>query len=342
MHPVIKLIHDRNREGSIPGHRTDECKLGLAIEGGGMRGVVAGGMVAALEYFGLRNVFDGVYGASAGSITGAYFLAGQAALGTTIYYENINNSKFINEKPHVVLRFLAGKQVMYLDYLFEVMRNIKVLDWEKVISSDIPLKIGVSSLDERKAVMFDSFSSREDLFIKLKAGATIPVVGGDPVLIENRHYWDVSLYQSIPIEAALEDKCTHILVLKTRPKGEVRKPPGKLSLKLLTSKLAKQGEGLDEDYVRTQSEYQQLMASLSEMELREDASPYLHSVELGREVSETGRLEKDRNVLAGAAGDGMVAMLNSLTGGTYQANEVIMPYDEISHQLSKNLFDLVV
>ena len=61
-----------------------------------MRGVVSAGMVSALEELGLTHAFDAVYGSSAGAINAAYFLAGQARLGTTIYYEDINNARFID------------------------------------------------------------------------------------------------------------------------------------------------------------------------------------------------------------------------------------------------------
>lgn len=44
IHPVIKALHDRKAQHSIPGNRTDGQKIALAIEGGGMRGCVAAGM----------------------------------------------------------------------------------------------------------------------------------------------------------------------------------------------------------------------------------------------------------------------------------------------------------
>lgn len=52
-------------------------KVGLAIEGGGMRGCVSAGMVAAVSTLGLMDSFDAVYGSSAGSLVGAYAIAGQ-------------------------------------------------------------------------------------------------------------------------------------------------------------------------------------------------------------------------------------------------------------------------
>ena len=72
-----------------------------------MRGVVTAGMVVALEQLDLVDSFDRVYGCSAGATNGAYLVAGQAALGTTIYYENLNTGEFIN--PWAWLR---GKPVV--------------------------------------------------------------------------------------------------------------------------------------------------------------------------------------------------------------------------------------
>lgn len=52
-------------------------QVGLAIEGGGMRGCVSAGMIATLYNLDLMDTFDAVYGSSAGSLVGAYAIAGQ-------------------------------------------------------------------------------------------------------------------------------------------------------------------------------------------------------------------------------------------------------------------------
>lgn len=57
--------------------RACPSQVGLAIEGGGMRGCVSAGMIAAVSTFGLMDTFDAVYGSSAGSLVGAYAIAGQ-------------------------------------------------------------------------------------------------------------------------------------------------------------------------------------------------------------------------------------------------------------------------
>lgn len=61
-HPVLRLLLSRLQDGSAPGARGDGFKLGLVVEGGGMRGIVTGAMLMGLQDMGLVNVFDAVYG----------------------------------------------------------------------------------------------------------------------------------------------------------------------------------------------------------------------------------------------------------------------------------------
>lgn len=44
-----------------------------------MRGCVSAGMIAAIYNLGLMDTFDAVYGSSAGSLVGAYAIAGQVS-----------------------------------------------------------------------------------------------------------------------------------------------------------------------------------------------------------------------------------------------------------------------
>ena len=85
---IRELLRLRQDTASACGNRADPYHLALVIEGGGMRGVVSGGMVSALEERALLRCFDSVHGSSAGACAGAYFVAGQARLGTRIFYED--------------------------------------------------------------------------------------------------------------------------------------------------------------------------------------------------------------------------------------------------------------
>src|SRR5262249_14306257 len=147
-HPVLDLIWERARSKSKPGARSDGARLALAIEGGAMRGVVSAGMTAALEQLGLLDVFDAVYGSSAGSINGAYFIAGRAALCTSSYYEEMTTSGFFSWR-----RALRRQPVVSLDFVLDdVAEEEKPLDWDAVLRSPIEFHPIASSIHELRAI----------------------------------------------------------------------------------------------------------------------------------------------------------------------------------------------
>ncbi len=92
-----------------------------------MRGVATGAMVTALTELGFKDAFTDVYGASSGLAAALYFVSGQAELGTSIYYENLTDEKFLSYKrwPFMNISFLVD----------EVMREVKPLDLDAVRAS---------------------------------------------------------------------------------------------------------------------------------------------------------------------------------------------------------------
>lgn len=50
----MQLVLERARLESLPLQRSDGFKLGLVVEGGGMRGAVSAGSLVALDELGLR------------------------------------------------------------------------------------------------------------------------------------------------------------------------------------------------------------------------------------------------------------------------------------------------
>jgi len=99
-HEVLNLITRRAQSGSIPNNRDadDNAHLALSIEGGGMRGAVSAGMVAAIASLGLCDAFDSLYGSSAGSTIGAYFVSRQMC--TDVYTHILPEAKtsFVSKK----------------------------------------------------------------------------------------------------------------------------------------------------------------------------------------------------------------------------------------------------
>lgn len=178
-----------------------------------MRGVVSAGMVSALEELGLVDAFDAVYGSSAGAINAAYFLAGQAAFGTSIYAEDINNHRFIS-----LARLFTGRPVVDLGFLIdEVATRRKPLNTAKVLASPSPLTVMATSVDTAARAPLTAFPDGASLLLALRAGATMPVLAGPAVMYGGRRYLDASLTEPIPVTIAEEEGHTHVLALLTRP-----------------------------------------------------------------------------------------------------------------------------
>jgi predicted patatin/cPLA2 family phospholipase len=324
-HPVIDLILSRAHTRSKPGARQDGAILGLVFEGGSMRGITSAGMGLALVQLGLTDVFDVVYGSSAGAFNGAYFVSRQGASGITVYYENINNRKFIN-----LSRPLLGKPVVSLDYLFDVvMTSLKPLDYDAISQSPIPLRIVAANITLRKSTVFDHFQSRHDLLQKLKASAALPFLAGPPIEIDGEFYSDASLYESIPFRSAIQDaavpRCTHVLVLRSRPDGTTRGPHPFLSRQFLGGALRRYRPELYTDFLRTPSRYSKDLEELSRCTNDPIAVPYVYQVVVPKGTPIVSSLERRRDVLVKAASFGMKAMILALTGRECTVMELITP-----------------
>jgi predicted patatin/cPLA2 family phospholipase len=209
---VVKEIVRRCLEGiTDDSHRVNGgAKLGLVVEGGGMRGVYSGGVLVAMEQMGLTSVFDEVYGESAGAINSCYFLAGQAKYGSAIYLDDLTSLRFVNP-------FRIGK-IIDLDYAIDVVvKFVKPLDVGRVLASRSGLHIAITSALTGEARLVDAKREGIPLLTLLKASGAIAPLYNCPVLIDGIPYVDGGITNPIPVRSAIEDGCTHILVLLTRP-----------------------------------------------------------------------------------------------------------------------------
>lgn len=327
--PVRELILRRAKDDSQPGKRADDYTLGLCIEGGSMRGVVSAGMVTALEQLGLLRVFDHVFGSSAGAMNGAFFVAGQAAYGTTIYYENINNNKFIDFR-----RAFGDKPIVDIDFLvWEVMVHEKPLNAQKVLDSPVPLHVVAANVDSGKPEVLNSWDSGRRLLESLRAGATMPIVGGPPYGCEGGRYWDPMFFRdSIPVGPAENFGCTHILVLLTRPQGIRRRSISPLERYLVLPQIRRVSRTLAVEYARREVAYSEL---LDEIDRFVTSTGKAHTMPIRPAPPAVGKLERRRrNLLEGAVG-GMNAVFEAFNGGGQHVTEVLKGFSDDGRELRR-------
>jgi predicted patatin/cPLA2 family phospholipase len=328
-HPVLQAINHRCRTGSIPGRRDDDFKIALVIEGGAMRGVVSAGMVAALEYLRLLPAFDVVYGTSAGAINGAYFRAGQAALGTTIYYEKINNSQFVNR-----VRTIFGDPLVSLDFLFEqVMTKEEPLDWERVVNCPIELVPIGTSIRSGEAILLRGARSRDTLFLRLKASSRIPLLAGPPIRVGGEGCFDGGLAAPIPVRPALEEGCTHVLALLTKPFGTPRSTGSRLSRYRNARRLARYSPQLSAVFLDRPDRYARDVDWLTAQTWAASArAPYTCAIQPSRGTPVVKSLETNRKRLISGARSGVESILTAFGKPETLWNRVLWPDSESLHR----------
>jgi predicted patatin/cPLA2 family phospholipase len=209
---VLERIAERGR-----GERAG--RLGFVIEGGAMRGMRSAGGLCALERLGLSDAFDAVFATSSGAVNAAYFLARQAVYGTTIYPENLNGREFIN-----ALRF--GKFVD-VDYAIDrVVKELKPLDVEALHETRAKFYACVLDVDSAEGFTVDALDGAHPVTEVLRATCAMPILYNRHVLMNGRRCIDGGWWDHLPIQMAIEDGCTDILVFLTEPDDFEERGPG--------------------------------------------------------------------------------------------------------------------
>jgi predicted patatin/cPLA2 family phospholipase len=206
---VAESIIRRARERADGQLRAETVKTALVVQGGTLRSVASCGSAAALNSLNLTNAFDTVYGSSSGAVNAAYFLARQAALGVTVYTEDVNNKRFLN--------FLRVGKMMDLEFFFnEIVKGRKKHNFEAFVQHPTELKILAADRDTAETVWFSSKDASIDIYDAMKASCALPVVYGRTVRVGGRNCIDGFIKEPMPLLTALGSDYTDILVLMTR------------------------------------------------------------------------------------------------------------------------------
>jgi predicted patatin/cPLA2 family phospholipase len=293
--PEAAIANIRRRFGKDSSNAGDGRKLGLIVEGGAMRGIFSCGGGIALELLGLSRAFDEVYACSSGAINAAYFVAGQAAYSVSIYYDEVNNRKFINP--------LRLNNILDMDFLFnEVIKRRKPLDVARVLSSPSKLRISITDANTGAGFLIDAQDSRYALLDSLRASATHPLLSERTRRLGDRECFDGGFANPLPVKDAIDNGCTDLLVLSTRPSDYIDPRPG-FVLRMLFTWLCARGNAA-------------LLEAAEDIHVRENRS---RDLALGRRAGPPGvnilticpgaatrlsRTMKNRELLKAAAAEG--------------------------------------
>lgn len=231
------------------GKRSDPFRLGLAVEGGGMRGIVSGGMLLALRDLGLLNAFDAFYGTSSGALNLAYTFGGADWEGMSVYYDYLTKG-FVRRQR----RWDVRRPVLDMEYAFEQVMGAAVpIGWDSIRAASRPLNAVLTDVDHVRSVLMDMRRMGADGIGYLKAGAWMPWLAGRPPVVGGTRYIDGGLLCPDPVYAAVGDGCTHVLLLNSSAQG--RWPAVPRSRPILRPVLNRWQSGLGDAYVRVRVQW---------------------------------------------------------------------------------------
>ncbi|MGH3254352.1 MAG: patatin-like phospholipase family protein [Streptosporangiaceae bacterium] len=210
-HEVLRALAARVAAASQPGARRDGLRIALAIEGGGMRGVISAGMALAVAELGLVPAFDAVYGASAGAITGAWLLSrpeGLLGWAEPAYARTlIRRSALLRGRPVADIRALIE----------DLYQTTFPMDFAAVLANPVELHpLATDAATGRSTDLRPFITNPAELRLALRASAAMPLLAGPPVEFAGRRFYDAGVSESVPYRTALAQGATHVLVLRSR------------------------------------------------------------------------------------------------------------------------------
>lgn len=209
---VIEVITSRKLNSFYDVNHKDNFKLGLAVEGGAMKGVVSLGMLMALRDLKMLDLFDIFVGISAGGLNLAHVLAGSPDP-LKVYYDFAVDKEVV--KPSRIVP--GGKKAINLIKLRQLFDD-SLTPYKNALKNDHngKLYVALTDRDDYSGRLLKANSVLDKLEDLLIASATIPGVSTNSGMVNNSNYCDGVFYYCDPFMAAYDLGCTHVLVLNTR------------------------------------------------------------------------------------------------------------------------------
>lgn len=188
----------------------------LALEGGSLRCLFSAGVTDVMLEEGAA--YDGVFGVSAGALTGVNFVSGQK--GRTAYI----NLNFVNDPRYMGMRSLIrNRSIFNFDFLFgEISDTLVPLDREAFADSPCRYTAVATNCLTGKAEYFEK-SALADIYPAIRASASLPLLA-PMVYVEGTPYLDGGLDVSIPFQRPLDEGYGKVVVVTTREHGYRKEP----------------------------------------------------------------------------------------------------------------------
>ena len=178
----------------------EKYDIGLALSGGGAKGIAHLGVIKAMEELG--NAPQIISGVSAGAIVAALYADGLSPLDIVKFFQESNFFKFIKLG-------IPRKGLMSTERFYSLLeQTLKAEIFEEL---NIPIIINATELNAGRNVYFDQGT----LIDKLIASASIPIVL-NPAEIDGKQYVDGGIFCNMPAKI-IRPRCKKLVGVHVNP-----------------------------------------------------------------------------------------------------------------------------
>lgn len=178
----------------------NQYRLGLALSGGGAKGIAHLGIFQAMEERGLKPGI--ISGTSAGALAGALYADGNKPQDILALF---NNKRF---KEFGGLSMPRGGLFKMTRFRAFLEKNLKARTFEEL---EIPLLIITTDIALGKTVVFSS----GDLISAIVASCAVPIVF-TPIEIEGKYYVDGGIFKNFPV-STIRNQCEYVIGVNVTP-----------------------------------------------------------------------------------------------------------------------------
>ena len=254
-------------------------KIGLVLEGGGMRGLFSAGVLDALLELKELSV-NGIVGVSSGALFGVNYVSKQKE--RAVRY----NKKYADDKRYMGLHsWITTGNAVNKDFAFyELPYKLDVFDNETFKKAKTDFYVVMTNVESGKpeyVLIEDAFAQME----YLRATSALPFAS-KIIEINGKKYLDGGISDSIPIDFCESLGYDKIIAVLTRPEGTYKEDKLGFLYKLVYRKYP----NLVNSLLNMATDYEKVLAKIKDLENKEKIF-----VVRPPEVLKIGRLEKNRD-----------------------------------------------
>ena len=254
-------------------------KIGLVLEGGGMRGLFSAGVLDALLDLKELSV-NGIVGVSSGALFGVNYVSKQKE--RAVRY----NKKYADDKRYMGLHsWITTGNAVNKDFAFyELPYKLDVFDNETFKKAETDFYVVMTNVESGKP----EYVLIEDAFVQmeyLRATSALPFAS-KIIEINGKKYLDGGISDSIPIDFCESLGYDKIIAVLTRPEGTYKEDKLGFLYKLVYRKYP----NLVNSLLNMATDYEKVLTKIKDLENKGKIF-----VVRPPEVLKIGRLEKNRD-----------------------------------------------